>query len=237
MCGITGWIDLQAARPDSSVLEKMNDAAAHRGPDGKGTFLTQTRDGRTSIGLAHRRLSIIDLSTGGQPMHSADGLITLVFNGEIYNFQELREELRALGWIFSTTSDTEVLLNAYRAWGVDCLRRFRGMFAFALWDAGREQLFMARDRFGKKPLFLWQEGERVLFASEIKSILAHPAVKTGLDSASVLDFLQYRYVPAPPHDVQRHRQASSGPLRPMARGQAEHRHLLPPAGRGDFPPA
>ncbi len=197
MCGITGWADLSGEAAPLQVLERMNDAVAHRGPDAKGVFLKETRDGHYSVGLGHRRLSIIDLSTGAQPMHSTDGMVTVVFNGEIYNFVELRDELRALGCVFVTSSDTEVLICAYQAWGSDCVRRLRGMFAFALWDAGREQLFLARDRFGKKPLFLRQDGERLLFGSEIKSILGHPGARTSLDRQSVYDYFQYRYVPGP----------------------------------------
>jgi asparagine synthase (glutamine-hydrolysing) len=196
MCGIAGWIDLTSANADKSALTRMTDAIAHRGPDGNGGHYTQTRDGQHTIALGHRRLAIIDPKGGVQPMHSTDGQITLVFNGEIYNFQSLRDELRAQGFIFTTHSDTEVLLNAWRAWGVDCLRRLRGMFGFALWDAGREILFIARDRFGKKPIFFHQNSQRLLFGSEIKSILAYGIAATQ-DKQSALDYLQYRYVPGP----------------------------------------
>jgi asparagine synthase (glutamine-hydrolysing) len=175
----------------------MTDAIAHRGPDGNGGYHAQTRDGRFGVALGHRRLAIIDPKGGVQPMVARDGLIALVFNGEIYNFQALRDELRAQGYVFATHSDTEVLLNAWRAWGVDCLRRLRGMFAFALWDAGREILFIARDRFGKKPMFFHQQDSRILFASEIKAILAYPGIEAKQDRQSALDYLQYRYVPAP----------------------------------------
>ena len=192
MCGIAGWIDLKSDSAGVTALTRMTDAIAHRGPDGEGAHFAQTRDGRYAVALGHRRLAIIDPKGGVQPMFSGDGQIALIFNGEIYNFQTLRDE----GFIFSTNSDTEVLLNAWRAWGVDCLRRLRGMFAFALWDAGRETLFIARDRFGKKPLFFHASGARLLFASEIKSILAY-GVTAKQDKQSALDYLQYRYVPAP----------------------------------------
>jgi asparagine synthase (glutamine-hydrolysing) len=196
MCGLAGWIDLTNSSADKSVLTRMTDAIAHRGPDGHGAHHAQTRDGHIAVALGHRRLAIIDPKGGVQPMLSTDGQIALVFNGEIYNFGALRDELRAQGFIFATHSDTEVLLHAWRAWGVDCLRRLRGMFAFALWDAGREILFIARDRFGKKPMFFHQTGERLIFASEIKAILAY-GVTAKQDKQSALDYLQYRYVPAP----------------------------------------
>jgi asparagine synthase (glutamine-hydrolysing) len=197
MCGIAGWIDWSRIRPSPDVLGHMNDAIAHRGPDGDGTFFGQTRDGSTQIGLAHRRLAIIDLNTGAQPMHSADGAVTIVFNGEIYNFRELRQELTARQHRFLTASDTEVIIAAYREWGPDSVSRLRGMFAFALWDAERERLVLARDPFGKKPLYLCRQPTRLLFGSEIKALLAHPEVGARLDRQSVLDFLQYRYVPGP----------------------------------------
>lgn len=190
-------MDRLVAAPGSDVLKAMSDAMLHRGPDGGGTFQAGTRDNRWNVALAHRRLAIIDLATGEQPMHSHDGQLTVVFNGEIYNFQPLREELQTLGHRFATTSDTEVLLYAYAAWGVDFVTRLRGMFAFALWDARNERLVLARDRFGKKPLYLYQEGQRLIFASEIKSLLAHPGMPRALDYQSVLDYLLYRYVPGP----------------------------------------
>ena len=197
MCGIAGWVFTSSQAPGPSLLQAMGDRLSHRGPDGHGTFFANTRDNGFQVGLAHRRLAIIDLSTGEQPMHSEDGMLTIVFNGEIYNFAELRDELSVLGHRFRTTSDTEVLIKAYHQWGTDCLSRLRGMYAFALWDARREQLFLARDRFGKKPLYLWRQGQNMLFGSEIKSLLAHPAVKKELDHHSVLDYLHYRYVPGP----------------------------------------
>lgn len=197
MCGIAGWISTKDAPTDHAVLTRMTEALAHRGPDGHGAYHATTRDGHHRIALGHCRLAIIDPAGGIQPMLSTDGQIALIFNGEIYNFQALRDDLRAQGFIFTTQSDTEVLINAWRAWGVDCLRRLRGMFAFALWDAGREMLFMARDRFGKKPLFLHQSADTILFASEIKALLAHPGVTARQDLAAVLDYLTYRYVPAP----------------------------------------
>ncbi|MGE5505073.1 MAG: asparagine synthase (glutamine-hydrolyzing) [Actinomycetota bacterium] len=195
MCGIAGWIGRREAEP--GVLAAMTAAIAHRGPDGDGAFAARSRDGSVHLALGHRRLAIIDPAGGVQPMLAEDGRTALVFNGEIYNFRELQAELEGLGHRFRTRSDTEVLLAAYLAWGDGCLARLRGMFAFALWDANRERLLLARDRFGKKPLFLWGDGERLVFGSEIKALLAHPLVPARLDRDSVAEMLAWRYVPGP----------------------------------------
>lgn len=198
MCGIAGWIDREGAPIGPGVIEAMTTAIAHRGPDGAGRWDGTAEAGRWRLSLGHRRLAIIDVEGGVQPMITPDRRAVLVFNGEIYNFKDLRAELEALGHTFTTLSDTEVLLQAYLAWGVDCVQRLRGMFAFALWDAVRERLFLARDRFGKKPLYLWEDGEGALvFGSEIKALLAHPRVPATLDRASVGEYLAWRYVPGP----------------------------------------
>jgi asparagine synthase (glutamine-hydrolysing) len=197
MCGIAGWIEPAAAGSRPEVLEAMTDAIAHRGPDGAGQWDGGTKDGRWRVALGHRRLAIIDLAGGIQPMVDTDGGNVLVFNGEIYNFKELRADLEALGYRFRTNSDTEVLLAAVKAWGHECLRRLRGMFTFALWDAQHERLFLARDRFGKKPLYLWQDDGRLVFGSEIKALLAHPLVPAELDRRSVIEYVGWRYVPGP----------------------------------------
>src|SRR5262249_44945749 len=153
----------------------------HRGPDGSGYWLTETADGQ-QIAFGHRRLSIIDLAGGAQPMASADGAITLVLNGEIYNYIELRQELKSRGHVFRTTSDTEVLIEAYRAWGIDAVSRLRGMFAFALWDAAHQRLLLARDAFGKKPLFMAEWPGTLLFGSEIEPLLHFPGFDRTLDA-------------------------------------------------------
>jgi len=175
----------------------MGDSIRHRGPDGEGLFLDDTGEGSSVVGLAHRRLAIIDLATGVQPMVHQGAGVTLVFNGEIYNFDRLRLELEALGHRFRTKSDTEVLLNAYVEWGPDCVTRLRGMFAFALWDHPRGRLMLARDQFGKKPLYIHEGREKLLFGSEIKALLAFGDLRTALDRPSIADYLLYRYVPAP----------------------------------------
>ncbi len=197
MCGIAGYFAAAGGDGLGAALRAMAAALSHRGPDDEGFFEAMTRDGGHCVGLAHRRLSIIDLSTGHQPMSNEDGSIQIVFNGEIYNFQGLRDELVSRGHAFRTRSDTETIVHAYEEWGPDCVLRFRGMFAFAIWDAGRERLFLARDRYGKKPLFLHRCGGGLLFASEIKAILRFPGVERQVDRAALWDYFAYRYVPAP----------------------------------------
>ncbi|MEZ5541463.1 MAG: asparagine synthase (glutamine-hydrolyzing) [Pseudomonadota bacterium] len=196
MCGIAGFVT-SAAGDSAGLLRGMAAAIAHRGPDDEGFFETQTSTGTRRVGLAHRRLSIIDLGSGHQPLGNEDGSVQIVFNGEIYNFQQLRQELLARGHRFRTASDTETIVHAYEEYGDDCVAHFRGMFAFAIWDAGRERLLLARDRFGKKPLYLYQDGDTLLFASEIKSLLRYPACVPQVDTAAVWDYLAYRYVPGP----------------------------------------
>jgi asparagine synthase (glutamine-hydrolysing) len=196
MCGIAGYLATADRLDLGRSLRAMAATLVHRGPDEEGYFEVATRDGGR-VGLAHRRLSIIDLASGHQPMSNEDGTVQIVFNGEIYNFARLREELVARGHAFTTRSDTETIVHAYEEWGPECVRRFRGMFAFAIWDAGRERLFLARDRYGKKPLFLYQADGVLLFASEIKAILAFPGVSPRVDVGALWDYLAYRYVPAP----------------------------------------
>ncbi len=193
MCGIAGIFDLKtAAAVDGGLVRQMTDAIAHRGPDGEGVHV----DG--GVGLGHRRLAIIDLAGGQQPMFSADRSIALVYNGEIYNYRELIAELTALGCHFQTRSDTEVVIHAWDKWGEDCVKRFRGMFAFALYDNRRNALFLARDRFGKKPLYYGVVGGRyLLFASELKALLVHPMTERRLDRKAVDSYLAYGYVPDP----------------------------------------
>jgi asparagine synthase (glutamine-hydrolysing) len=175
----------------------MTARIAHRGPDDEGYFETTTQDGSRYVGLGHRRLSIIDLNTGHQPIASEDGALQIVFNGEIYNFKSLREQLISLGYRFRTATDTEVVLYAYEEFGARCVERLRGMFAFAIWDSRKEQLFLARDRFGKKPLFLVEIDGLLLFASEIKSLLQHSRVTAQVNRSALWDYFAYRYVPGP----------------------------------------
>ncbi|MCG7756787.1 MAG: asparagine synthase (glutamine-hydrolyzing) [Nitrosomonas sp.] len=198
MCGIAGFAGPFTNEIDAgTALRNMSATISHRGPDDDGFLEATTRDGCYQIGLAHRRLSIIDLSTGHQPMGNEDGTVQVIFNGEIYNFHSLRDQLIALGHHFVTNSDTETIVHAYEQWGERCVEYFRGMFAFAIWDSHKERLFLARDRFGKKPMFLCETHGILLFASEIKSILAFPGVHAEVDTVAVWDYFAYRYVPAP----------------------------------------
>jgi asparagine synthase (glutamine-hydrolysing) len=196
MCGVVGLFSFSGAPVGRSEIEAMRDRLAHRGPDGAGLWLSG--DGR--LGLGHRRLSIIDLSdAAAQPMPSHDGSIQLVFNGEIYNHVELRRELNALGagpWR-TDHSDTEVIVHAYRAWGIDCVHRFRGDFAIALWDGGRQQLWLARDRVGVKPLYYVHLPGGIAFASEIKALLALPQVPRRMNVDAVYHYLSFLTPPAP----------------------------------------
>ncbi|HZF60915.1 MAG TPA: asparagine synthase (glutamine-hydrolyzing) [Desulfovibrio sp.] len=197
MCGIAGicQVDASPLTPEAGQWVKaMTDRMSHRGPDGEGQWSSGP------VCLGHRRLSIIDLSGGGQPMHSADGQMTVTFNGEIYNYAELKEQLTALGGQFQTSSDTEVILEGYRIWGPDCLARFDGMFAFALWDNQQRRLFCARDRFGKKPFFYTVQQGRLYFASELTGIEQLRHLSLTMNPQAVMRYLAYEYVPTP-HSV------------------------------------
>ncbi len=173
-------------------MSRLNEIQFHRGPDECGLHF------EPGVGLGHRRLSIIDLSTGQQPLFNEDGSVVVVYNGEIYNYQELIPELTRLGHVFRTRSDTEVIVHAWEEWGEDCVKRFRGMFAFALWDRNRESLFLARDRLGVKPLhYAVLPGEQFLFGSELKSLVAHPEFKRDLDPLAIEEYLALGYIPEP----------------------------------------
>jgi asparagine synthase (glutamine-hydrolysing) len=197
MCGLAGFVSELTTLDTKVILRRMTDAILHRGPDDGGSYETNTGDSRWCVGLGHRRLSIIDLDTGHQPLGNEDGSIQVVFNGEIYNFHGLRDELIAHGHRFRTASDTETIVHAYEEYGDECVTRFRGMFAFALWDGPRERLLLARDRFGKKPLYLRQQDGELFFASEIKAILAAIDHAPGIDHEAVWAYLAFRYVPGP----------------------------------------
>lgn len=190
MCGIAGLLYFDPHRPaDTNALCRMGRAIAHRGPDGEGKFESR------NVGLIHRRLAIIDLNGGQQPIASEDGAITVVFNGEIYNYQELRQRLIDRGHVFRTNSDTEVLVHLYEEHGADLVQHLRGMFAFALWDEPRRRLLLARDHVGQKPLYIYRDDEKLLFGSEIKAILAHPDVDRTIDPAAIEDYLTFGVIP------------------------------------------
>jgi asparagine synthase (glutamine-hydrolysing) len=192
MCGIAGVLYSDSARLVArGVLEGMARAIAHRGPDGEGLFA------EPGVGLVHRRLAIIDLATGGQPLGNEDGSVQVVFNGEIYNFEELRRSLVRRGHLFRTRSDTEVLVHLYEDHGADLVRHLRGMFAFAIWDRRLRRLVLARDRIGIKPLYILRDAEKFVFGSEIKAILAHPDVRREIDPVALDAYLACGVVPAP----------------------------------------
>ncbi|MER2512765.1 MAG: asparagine synthase (glutamine-hydrolyzing), partial [Nitrosomonas ureae] len=212
--GILHW-DGQEVKP--KILKRMADTLIHRGPDEQGFFFNKKPEGNeisadafwyqsssyrygkpvAAAGLAHRRLSIIDLPSGRQPLSNEDGMVWIVFNGEIYNFKELRAILTKCGHCFKTNSDTEVIIHAYEEWGTNCLHQLNGMFAFAIWDQRQELLFLGRDRIGKKPLYYHASDGKFLFGSELKALLAYPGVETQIDLTAVADYFKYLYIPDP----------------------------------------
>ncbi len=195
MCGICGILNWDRHnRADRSVLEKMAGSLTHRGPDDDGFYLSATHP---NLGLGHRRLSIIDIAGSHQPLSNEEGTVWIVQNGEIYNFRELRRELAAKGHVFKTQGDAEVIVHLYEEEGADCLRKLRGMFAFALWDDRKGTLILARDRLGQKPLIYCQDNRGFYFASEIKGILEVPGIPRAVDEEALHHYLTYQYVPHP----------------------------------------
>ncbi|MDL2353698.1 MAG: amidotransferase 1, exosortase A system-associated [Pseudomonadota bacterium] len=193
MCGIVGIFDTRGARPiDPALLKRMNETQHHRGPD-EGDIYTEP-----GVGFGHRRLSVIDIASGQQPMFNAAGDVGVVFNGEIYNFPALTEELQQLGYVFRTKSDTETIVHAWEAWGEDCVHKLRGMFAICVWDRQQQTMFMARDRLGVKPFYyaVLPDG-MFIFGSELKSLRAHPGLPRAIDPRAVEDYFAYGYVPEP----------------------------------------
>lgn len=189
MCGICGVVQLNGEPVAPSTLERMNHEIRHRGPDGHGAWI----DGE--VGLAHRRLAIIDLTeTGRQPMRNEDGSVQVTYSGEIYNFRQLRKELEAAGHSFHSQSDTEVLVHGYEEWGEDSVCKLNGHFAYALWDSRRRRLFLARDRFGTRPLYYFTDGKRFIFGSEVKAILAHPDVPRGVDLEALNEYFTFQNI-------------------------------------------
>jgi len=227
MCGIVGIFDTRG-RSDVSraLLERMNERQFHRGPDEGGLHI------EPGLGLGHRRLSIIDLSTGQQPLFNEDGSVAVVFNGEIYNFQDLVPELQALGHIFRTRSDTEVIVHGWEAWGPECVEHFRGMFAFAIWDRNRDTLFLGRDRMGVKPLHyaLLADGT-LIFGSEIKALLAHPGLDRTLDPLAIEEYFAYGYAADPRSIFKSVRKLPAASTLTIKRGTA----LSEPATYWDLP--
>ena len=215
MCGITGIFDTRSAGEiDAAVLRRMNDSQLHRGPDEGSLHL------EPGVGLGHRRLSIIDIATGQQPLFNEDGSVVVVFNGEIYNYQQLIPELQALGHVFHTKSDTECIVHAWEAWGADCVAHFRGMFAFALWDRNQQTFFMARDRLGVKPMYyaLLDDGS-LLFGSELKSVLAHGGLRRDIDPLAVEEYFAMGYVAEPRTIFKQAKKLSPAHTLTLKRGQ------------------
>ncbi len=193
MCGIAGFWDFKR-RTKEETLSSMTDALSHRGPDDRGIYLNPEE----GLGLGHRRLSVIDLSSAGrQPMSNGPGRLWITYNGEVYNYREIREELSKKGHTFRTKTDTEVTLKAYEEWGLEAVHRLRGMFAFAVWDAMERKLVLVRDRLGVKPLYYYFKDGLFAFASEVKSLLTHPLVEASLSMEALRLYLKYGYVPAP----------------------------------------
>lgn len=216
MCGISGLFDTQGLRQfDRALASRINNIQSHRGPDEDGLHF------EPGLALGHRRLSVIDLSTGQQPLFNEDDTVGIVFNGEIYNYQELVPELQALGHRFKTRSDTEVIVHAWEAWGAACVQRLRGMFAFALWDRGQQTLFLARDRMGVKPMhYAWLSDGSFIFGSELKVITAHPVFEREIDPLAVEDYFSFGYVPDPRCIYRNARKLPPAHTLTLRRGQA-----------------
>lgn len=242
MCGIAGFTGPDDDRAAQATISNMTRALAHRGPDGSGIWTTAIGGAGRRIALGHRRLAILDLSVAAaQPFHrvadggaEGEGRLTIVFNGEIYNYLELRAELASAGHVFRTTSDTEVLLAAYAAWGADCLGRLRGIYAFAIWDAGSEELFLARDPFGKKPLLYFSDGDDLVFASELTALARHPAFRAEIDPAALGQYLLYKYVPGERTLLVQTRELPPGHFAVWRAGRLDvRRHYAPPRWEPD----
>lgn len=216
MCGISGWFDIVGRKPaDRLMVKAMNDAIAHRGPDGEGFHF------EPGLGLGHRRLAIIDLSTGEQPMFTEGSRIAIVFNGEIFNYRELRRVLEQRGHSFRTKSDTEVILRAWVEWGQDCVDHVHGQFAFALWDRSEQTLFLARDRLGEKPLYYAILPDKTfLFASELKALMVNPALPRQIDPQAIEDFFAFGYITDPRTIYTGVKKLGAGCTLTLQRGQA-----------------
>ena len=214
MCGIAGILNFKHVQPEMEAIHRMTDAMAHRGPDAVGTFA----DGPLTVG--HLRLSIIDLSSAAnQPFTDNSGRYVIVFNGEIYNYNEVKQQLKE--YAFRTTSDTEMIVAAYARWGSDCLTYFRGMYAFAIWDKQERELFIVRDRLGVKPVYYFADEQRLMFASELRGILATGWVERRVDPAALLDYFSYQSVSYPYSMIKGIRQLEAGSWMRIRDGKIE----------------
>jgi asparagine synthase (glutamine-hydrolysing) len=215
MCGICGFVEPAGAPPNGDVLARMNQLLFHRGPDGGGQWI------QSRAAIAMRRLAIIDLTSGQQPMFNETGEIGIVFNGEIYNYHELRADLEARGHLFGTQSDTESIVHLYEEYGVDGIARLNGMFGLAIWDSREQRLILARDRAGKKPLYYAPRPDGIAFASELKSLLAYPGCSREIDVAALDNYFTFGYVPAPLSIYRGIRQLQPGHLLVWEKGRIE----------------
>ena len=221
MCGIVGIVNINRSAVEGELLARMNEAIRHRGPDEEGAYLKE------HVGLAMRRLAIIDLAGGQQPIANEDRTAWIVFNGEIYNYRELKKRLEDLGHTFRTDCDTEAIVHAYEQYGADCPKYLRGMFAFAIWDERKQELFLARDRVGKKPLLYAKRGGSFVFGSEFTALLAHPSVSREVEREAIHHYLSFMCVPAPLTAYRDITKARTGPLaHAPARRRDEDRALL-----------
>ena len=229
MCGIVGFITPKANDiPDYGMLRRMRESLSHRGPDDKGEYIRPIDDGGPFVFLGHRRLSIIDLGGGHQPLSNEDGTVWVVFNGEIYNFRELREELEARGHAFQTHSDTEVIAHSYEEYGEECFRRFNGMFGIGIWDERRGRLLLARDRLGKKPLYYCLMNETFIFASELKAILIYANFSRKVNPLSLMKYLFYEFIPSPHTIFDEARKLPSGSYLIWHKGRMEVKEYWSP---------
>lgn len=216
MCGIVGIVDIKEARPiDRGLIQRMNDSQDHRGPDESGMHVIP------GVGLGHKRLSIIDLSSGQQPLFNEDGSVVVIYNGEIYNHADLKIELERAGHVFRTHCDTEVVVHAWEEWGEDCVTRFNGMFSFAIWDSNQSTLFLARDRLGIKPLYYAELSDgHLIFSSELKALLCHPQLPRHLDEKAIEEYFAFGYIPDPRTILKGVHKLSPGHTLRVTRGRA-----------------
>ncbi len=220
MCGIVGIVRSDKSDVDQALVGRMCAAITHRGPDEDGFYF----DG--AVGLGMRRLAIIDLKSGQQPIHNQDRTAWIVFNGEIYNYRELRDKLEQLGHTFYTNSDTEAIVHAYDQYGADCPKHLRGMFAFAIWDTRTQELFLARDRVGKKPLLYAQVNGQLIFGSEFSALLLHPDISRDIDAEALHHYLSFMCVPAPLTAYRAIRKLEPGHSLRWRRGRNKNRTIL-----------
>jgi len=229
MCGIVGFLTSKASDiPGHDILRRMREILVHRGPDDLGEYIRPLDNQGPFVFFGHRRLSIIDLSGGHQPLSNEDGTVWVVFNGEIYNFIELKQELEARGHAFRTHSDTEVIVHSYEEYGEECFRRFNGMFGIGIWDEPRGRLLLARDRLGKKPLYYYRTNETFIFASELKAILTYPNFPRKVNPLSLMKYLFYEFIPSPHTIFDEARKLSSGSYLIWQKGRMEVREYWSP---------